>query len=58
MTDAAAYGLPHTYWLTPAGCLAAGGHTTHDETCRVCIACGARVNQPDITGSSTERTTS
>lgn len=29
------------YWLTPAGCIATGGHLIHCEGCHVCLACGA-----------------
>lgn len=29
------------YWLTPAGCLATGGHTPHvDGRCVTCTVCG------------------
>lgn len=34
------------YWLTPAGCLAAGGHTPHDDgQCQTCTVCGTVLTQ-------------
>ena len=34
------------YWLTPAGCVASGGHAPHpDGPCTTCTVCGAALSE-------------